>query len=129
MKALRRAGVRVAVLGAGLVAALTVSVGVADWVPFKCGDQTYQACDPPGRYDCCSWNGYPCSTGGTSTHKEGFIFDFNICVWSNNPNDTCTVQPVQCQQDWYFKSSGCDDDFCNSYTRYVMGCVHNIPVP
>ncbi len=121
VRAIRRARTDWAVaLAVFLMAALGVvgAWGRPLWT--KCGSQIHAGCDP-GSYNCCSWTGFPCAAGGQSKSKEGIIYTYNLCQSSDDPNDVCNQQEVVCQQDRYYYYSGCYQ-WCNNYTRYVLGC-------
>ena len=115
-------------LGAAVVvAALGLAASAfADVIYFRCGVWQYTGCGSGG-YPCCSGAGYPCQFGGSSTHKDGRVYKWNVCE-TGDPNDSCTVEAVLCQRDTYYTDDDCAE-WCNEYSRYAQGCKHNVPIP
>lgn len=106
----------------GTALALSVAASLGSAVnDKKCGSVAIMGCGDVAPFPCDPWSGYPCSQGGgTSTHKKGTNFPYNLCYAKKDFN--CEEVPVVCFKDQYYKDSGCTV-FCAEYPAYIDGCI------
>jgi hypothetical protein len=74
-----------------------------------------------GQYNCCGWDGYPCTTPGVSHSKKGITLPLTVCM--PEAGQTCEQWPQICQVDIYYKDNNCGNDYCNNCPRLINACI------